>query len=133
MGKCFQTAAYGDEGIADGIDCVGVFIVKKAIARSKIAIHISKNPNPTAIIKIAPMKRSTPAVPNKPTFVLSFTCVSDLLKKNVEMIAKTQTTTKTATNVMINPEMRGIRSDGLTLAVVGDKPERVDQSPFQSG
>ena len=124
---------YGGGGIADDVGCIWDFMVKNAIARSRTAIHISKNPKPNAMIKMAPMKRSRPEVPNNPTFVLSDTCFNERLTKNVAIIAETQITIKTTAKNRITPAMRGKTSDGLRLAVVGVKPESVDQSPFQPG
>lgn len=107
--------------------------MKNAIANSSMAIHISMRPKPNTMIRMAPTKSSVPAVPNSPVFDFSVVCFSDLLKKNVAIMAKIQSITKTATITMITLVISGRMSSGFRFAVLGVRFGKVDQSPFQPG
>ena len=108
------------------------FIVKKAIAKINVAIHIRSKPKPTTIMSPAPINSRSPAVENKPTVVLLDTSFSDRLKKIAAIIANIQTIMKTtiaaATNGRIS-EMVMLVVTGVWLA----NWDRVPKLPFQVG
>jgi len=89
----------GGGGVEDAVAytgcCVEGFTVKKAIARSKAAIHIRIRPKPKTMMSRAPISSSNPAVENRPTVVFDETSFSDFLMKKAAMIEKTQRIMKT--------------------------------------
>jgi hypothetical protein len=95
----------------------GAFIVKNAIASINAAIQTSIAPKPNAIMSIAPIRNSKPAVANKPVPEWNATCLNERLMKKAAIIAKIQTTTK----ISSMPVSKGINAEGSRLLVSGVK------------